>query len=130
MSFRKILIFLPFLAMMSVPAAADQPLGLWQTTPDNTGMIAHVRTRACGSAYCGRVERAKDRRGYDTPSNAVGSKMLWDMIPQDDGSYLGQVWEPRVGRMQTTTVRVEGNQMLLQRCEGGECRNETWSRLR
>ena len=111
-------------------ARADAPLGLWESTPDASGLVVHVRTKACGRAVCGRVERAKDRRGYDTPSNAVGRQMIRDMIAQPDGSYQGTIWEPASNRMLVAKMHVRGNQLQVQNCDGDVCRDVVWNRLR
>ncbi len=121
------------IAAMSVGASmarADIPLGLWQSSPDASGLVVHVRTKPCGSALCGRVERAKDRRGYDTPSTVVGRKVLWDMTQQPDGSYEGKIWEPAGNRMIPTKMQVNGNRMQLHNCENTVCRDVVWTRLR
>ena len=111
-------------------ARADVPLGLWKSAPDASGLVVHVRTKPCGSALCGRVERAKDRRGYDTPSTFVGRKMLWDMKAQPDGSYEGKIWEPAGNRMLGTKMQVQGNRMQFRSCDEAICQDEVWTRLR
>ncbi|MGJ8617379.1 MAG: DUF2147 domain-containing protein [Sulfitobacter sp.] len=122
------------ITVLSVGAAslarADVPLGLWKSSPDATGLVVHVRTKPCGRALCGRIERAKDRRGYDTPSTAVGRKMLWDMTAQPDGSYAGKIWEPVKNRMLTARMQVEGNTMRLHNCDDAACQDVVWTRLR
>ncbi len=119
-----------FFSMIGSPAAADVPLGLWKSSPDAYGKVVYVRTKACGRALCGRVERAKDRHGYDTPSSAVGRKVLWDMVPQPDGSYQGQIWEASDNRMLGTKMQVQGNTMQLHKCDDNVCQDVIWTRLR
>ncbi len=122
---------LPFiLAATASPLLADVPVGLWQSTPDRAGLVVHVRTKPCGRAICGRIERAKDVRGYDTPSRVVGRKMLLDMQQQADGTYAGQIWEPQGNRMLTTRMQVLGNEMRLHHCDGAACEDVIWKRLR
>lgn len=127
--------FIPFVVLTVLCAAAsvaraDVPLGLWQSNPDASGLVVHVRTKPCGHALCGRIERAKDQRGYDTPSTAVGRKMLWDMAPQPDGTYAGQIWEPAQNRMLIAKMQVQGNTMRLRNCDGAACQDVVWTRLR
>lgn len=109
---------------------AEVPRGLWQTEPDSLGVILHVRTRRCGRALCGRVERAKNRRGYDTPSNAVGDKVLWELRPQADGSFLGEFRDSMARQYLDTRVEVRGREMFLRACDNQECRALTWTRIR
>lgn len=130
MSFCKISILSAFLVSGAAVAQADVPLGLWKSAPDRSGLVVHVRTKPCGDALCGRVERTKDRRGYDTPSSFVGRKIVWDMVPQGDGSYSGRLWEPARNRMLDTRMQVQGNRMKLHACDGDSCRDEVWTRLR
>jgi uncharacterized protein (DUF2147 family) len=119
-----------FLSAAASMARSDVPLGLWESTPDASGLVVHVRTKACGRALCGRIERAKDARGYDTPSNSVGRKMIWDMIAQPDGSYQGKIWETDSNRMLVARIKVQGNQMQMNNCDGAACREVVWNRLR
>tara|TARA_R110002094_G_scaffold91503_1_gene93700 strand:+ start:3853 stop:4188 length:336 start_codon:yes stop_codon:yes gene_type:complete len=58
MSEFKSLIIISFLSVMASMARADVPLGLWQSSPDASGLVVHVRTKPCGRALCGRIERA------------------------------------------------------------------------
>ena len=116
-----------FLAFAAAPVAADWPVGLWQSTPDQSGRVVHVRTKPCGAAICGRVERAKNRRGYDTPSRVIGRKMLLDMHQQTDGSYLGRIWEPERNRMLIARMKVRGNAMHLENCDGETCRGPAFA---
>ena len=108
----------------------EVPRGLWETEPDALGVVLHVRTRRCGRALCGRVERAKNRRGYDTPSNAVGDKVLWEMRPQPDGSFFGEYRGPLANRYLKSRVQVFGREMVLQACDDESCRKLVWMRIR
>lgn len=119
-----------FLISSAAPVFADWPVGLWQSTPDRSGRVVHVRTKPCGAAICGRVERAKDRFGYDTPSRIVGRRMLMDMHEQADGSYLGRLWEPDQNRILTARMRVQGNTMLFHNCDDTRCEDVVWTRVR
>jgi uncharacterized protein (DUF2147 family) len=130
MNFRNILFSLSFILASPVSAVADVPVGLWEAKPDRRGVVVHVRTKPCGSAICGRIERAKDRRGYDTPSTDLGRRMLLNMQAQSDGSYTGKVWEPVDNRMLTAKMRVRGNMMELNTCDGVACDDVVWTRLR
>ena len=111
-------------------ALADKVEGVWKSDPDRNGLVVHVRTRPCGSAVCGMVERAKDRRGYDKRSNAVGKRLLWDLVEQPDGSYRGKYWEPRRDRTLDTRVRVEGDALRLEACDDSGCRDVVMTRVK
>ena len=109
---------------------AEVPRGLWQTEADRSGVIFHVRTRRCGRALCGRVERAKNRQGYDTPSNAVGAKVLWEMRPQPDGSFFGEYRGPQADRYLSSRVTTSGKELRLKACNEEGCEARTWVLLR
>lgn len=125
-----ILILFAFAMSLAAPVAADWPVGLWQSAPDRAGAFVHVRTKPCGPAICGKVERAKNRFGYDRPSTLVGRRMVLGMQPQPDGSYLGRLWEPEGNRMLTARMRVSGNEMRFENCEGSACETRVWTRVR
>ena len=108
----------------------ERPLGLWQTEYDANGIVFHVRTRGCGRALCGRVERVKNRRGYDAPSNAVGQKVIWSMRPQPDGSFFGEVRDTRGQPYTQSRLELAGNGLRVRLCDADGCRGAFWKRLR
>ena len=108
----------------------EVPRSLWETEPDALGVVLHVRTRRCGRSLCGRVERAKNRRGYDTPSNAVGDQVLWEMRPQPDGSFYGEYRGPLANRYLRSRAQVFGREMVLQVCDEQSCKKLVWTRIR
>lgn len=128
--FSKLLFPLVFCMFSAGPAAADWPVGLWQSPPDTSGLVVHVRTKPCGRSICGQIERTKDRFGYDTPSSFVGRRMLLDMQIQPDGSYQGKIWAPQGNRVLASRMQVSGNIMRFQNCDSGTCVNVDWTRLR
>lgn len=111
-------------------ARADWPVGLWQTAPNLRGDVVHVRAKLCGASICGRIERAKDRRGYDRPSSFVGRRMLFNLTAQQDGSYLGDIWEPELNRIVSARMRVSGDRMYVRGCDDMQCRDVVWTRVR
>ncbi|PTX73423.1 DUF2147 domain-containing protein [Sulfitobacter mediterraneus] len=130
MNYSKLLFPLVIYLLAAPPAAADWPVGLWQSPPDTAGLVVHVRTKPCGRSICGQIERTKNRFGYDTPSSFVGRRMLMDMQIQPDGSYQGQMWEPHGNRLVASRMQVQGNIMQFQNCDSGGCVNVDWTRLR
>mgnify|MGYP000327256671 CR=1 FL=1 len=108
----------------------EVPRGLWQGAADAQGISFHVRTRRCGRALCGRVERVKNRRGFDAPSNAVGQKVLWDLKPQAGGSFVGEYRDSGGRSWGDTRVSLQGNKLRLRICDDTQCREENWKRLR
>lgn len=124
-------IFLSALFMaISAPVFSDVAEGVWKSAPDVNGLVVHVRARPCGQALCGVVERAKDRRGYDKKSTAVGKRVFWDMVQQADGSYEGTLIKPSGNTRKQTTMLVDGNAMHLVKCTGNSGNEVVWTRLR
>lgn len=130
MTFKKLIFASLISAGFSAPVFADVVEGVWKSPPDRNGLVVHVRAKSCGSALCGVVERAKDRRGYDKRSTAVGKRVFWDMRQQPDGSYVGTLLEPSATQRTTATMLVEGNAMRLQKCDADICKELVWTRLR
>jgi len=94
----KYIFYAAIFAASSTTVFADVVEGVWKSAPDVNGLVVHVRAKPCGPALCGTVERAKDRRGYDKRSTAVGKRVFWDMKPQPDGSYVGTLLEPSASK--------------------------------
>ncbi len=111
-------------------AVVEVPRGLWETEADTFGIVFHVRTKRCGRALCGRVERVKDRRGYDTPSNAVGAKVLWEMRPQPDGSFFGEYRGPQANRYLKSRAEIAGKKLRLKACNDEGCDTRIWTLIR
>ena len=127
---KKLIILSACIAGFVTPVSADVVEGVWKSAPDLNGLVVHVRAKPCGDALCGTVERAKDRRGYDTRSTAVGKRVFWDMVRQPDGSYVGTLLEPSASQVHTATMLVDGNALHLQKCKGASCDEVVWTRLR
>ncbi|MEM6941787.1 MAG: hypothetical protein AAF943_13255 [Pseudomonadota bacterium] len=108
----------------------EVPLGLWQTEPDSIGVVFWVRTRACGRSLCARVERAKNRRGFDAPSVSVGARVFWSMQPRPDGAFVGEYRDRAANSYLKSRVEVFGKELRLEACDDGGCRNEIWMRVR
>ena len=126
---------LAVLMILGAPAGAEGegpgevPRGLWKTPPDGLGVVLLVRTRACGPALCGRVERALNRGGYDAPSSAVGAKVLQGLRPQPDGSFLGTYAAPGAFPHPARAI-LRGRDLRLEACRDNVCSTEVWSRIR
>ena len=96
------------LLAMAVPvtAAAEAALdGHWK----NPKGSVIVRVASCGDAYCGIVVQASDKakataRKGGTP-NLIGTRILSGLRPAGDGSYKGQVFDPKRNVRAPATVR-------------------------
>lgn len=117
-------------AALAQDAQVEVPLGLWKSEPDRRGIVLNVRTKPCGRSMCGRVERVKDRRGYDTPSTMVGQKVLWDLKPQPDGSFLGKMVDSQGNWLSETRIEARSGKLHLRACGDDGCQDLVWKRLR
>ena len=106
------------------------PRGLWESPPDARGLVYHVRTKACGRALCGRIERVKDRRGVDAPSNAVSHRILDGLRPVAGGAFLGDLHWPGSDPVADVRVTPEGSALKVESCGDAGCAAARWKRLR
>jgi uncharacterized protein (DUF2147 family) len=86
------------IALSASAAPTDGPVGAW-TTENGHGVIAIDR---CGDALCGRIvgiDRAPDEPiPTDVHGNSqCGLTIITNEKPDSDGSYLGQITDPRDG---------------------------------
>ena len=122
---------MPMAALAQEGNPSEVPLGLWRATPDARGIVFHVRTRQCGAALCGRVERVKNAKGYDAPSNAVSSLVMRNLRAQPDGSFLGEMRGADGRSYPASRVQARGDTLDIALCKArSACTREVWTRLR
>ena len=89
------------LGLTAAPASATgigSPLGKWSTA-DGHGVIEIAK---CGEALCGRIVGVKRGPQEPIPTNARGRShggltIITDERPETDGTWLGEVTDPRDG---------------------------------
>lgn len=108
----------------------EVPRGLWQTEPDMFGLVLHVRTRPCGRALCARVERVKDRRGIDAPSNLVSQQVFWSMRQLPDGAFFGEYLDREAVSFPQSRVEFSGRMLRLRACINNTCSESHWTRVK
>ncbi len=121
------------LVMMAGPALADPVEGLWKTKPDDNGNFGHVKIAACGAAMCGTLVQAFDSTGAKRESENIGRQIVWDMMPQGDGSYAdGQIWAPDRDKTYAAKMSLAGDALSVSGCVMGGmiCRDQDWSRVK
>jgi uncharacterized protein (DUF2147 family) len=119
-------------ATLPVLAAAQAPLtGQW-TNPKGSVV---VRLVPCGSAMCGVVvhasEHAKESARKGGTPNLVGTRILTGLRPSGDGSFKGQVFDPKRNIHAPATVRMLGPDALsVEGCAflGLVCKEQRWTR--
>jgi uncharacterized protein (DUF2147 family) len=122
------------LLAMAVPvtAAAEAALdGHWKNPK---GSVV-VRVASCGDAYCGIVVQASDKakataRKGGTP-NLIGTRILSAMKPAGDGTFKGQVFDPKRNIHAPATIRLLGGSTLVVRgCVLSIiCKEQRWTRV-
>jgi len=80
-------------------ARADDPVGMW-STEDGGGVIAIA---PCGDALCGRIVGIARAPGEPMPKDVRGAPQCGLTIiahekPAGDGTWLGDITDPRTGR--------------------------------
>jgi uncharacterized protein (DUF2147 family) len=89
------------LGLIVSPASATRtasPLGAWSTA-NGRGVVEIVR---CGDALCGRIVGVDRGPAEPVPTDVYGRSqcgltIITDEKPDTDGSWLGQVMDPRDG---------------------------------
>lgn len=120
-----------FAVMASAALAADSVEGIWQTKPDDNGNFGHIKVAACGAAICGTLIKSFDSAGAPMKSENIGKLIIWDMIPQGDGTYAdGKVWSPDRDKTYNSKMTLTGNALAGKGCVMGICRDGgNWTRV-
>lgn len=116
------------LALCAGAATADPVEGVWKTQPDD-GAFATVKLSACGAAICGTILKAYNMQGQPIPSETIGKRLVWDMVPQGGGKYKnGKIWQPSTGKVYSSKMQLNGNTLKVSGCVGPICKSQVWSR--
>lgn len=119
------------LMLLAAPVLADPAEGVWKTRPDDNGNFGHVRVAPCGDRICGVLIKAFDATGAEVESPNVGRQIIWDMVPQGDGSYAdGQVYAPDRDKTYNSKMQLNGDKLGVKGCVLGICRDGgSWTRV-
>ena len=119
------------LAFGAGAALADPVDGVWKTKPDDNGNFGHVQVGACGDKICGVLIEAFDGSGNAMQSPNVGKQIVWDMVPNGDGTYGGgKVWAPDRDKTYKAKMELGGKTLSVSGCVmgGAICRASDWTR--
>lgn len=114
-------------------AAADPADGLWKTKPDDNGNFGHVQISECGAAVCGVLIQAFNGAGEPIDSPNIGRQIVWDMVPNGDGTYSdGKVYAPDRDKTYRAKMVLNGSTLGVSGCVlgGAVCRESAWSRVK
>ncbi len=108
---------------------ADPIEGIWQTQPDE-GSYAHINMGKCGPALCGTIARSFNSDG-EFKSENQGKNLVFDMVPNGDGTYSGKVWRPANNKVYIGKMDLNGNKLSMKGCVAGGliCKKQTWTRV-
>lgn len=96
-----------------------------------------VRLGPCGNAFCGVVAEASDKakataRNGGTP-NLIGTRILSGLHPTGNGTFKGQVFDPKRNIHAPATVTLVGHDALVVRgCAIAGmflCKEQRWTRV-
>jgi uncharacterized protein (DUF2147 family) len=120
-------------ASVPVAASAQDIQGHWINPKGNVV----VRLAPCGNAYCGTVIKAsphaqESARNGGTP-HLIGTQILSGLRPSGDGTFKGQVFDPKRNIRAPATIRVESdNAITVKGCAIAGmllCKEQRWTRV-
>ena len=114
--------------LVTLPAHAASPLGVWLTPADRNGQVAHIVAQQCGLYYCGTIARVFDQSGTQIAAPTVGQTVFWNMAADGDG-YRGRAYVPAHKREYAAEMHVDGNRMTVSGCLGPICQSQVWQRV-
>lgn len=115
------------------PALAGAPLeGQWKNPK---GSVV-VRIATCGNSYCGTVidatAKAKATAKKGGTPNLIGTRILSEVRPQENGTYKGRAFDPKRNIHAPATIRMQGGSTLVIRgclLGGFICKEQRWTRV-
>ena len=119
---------------VSVTASAQAAIeGHWMNPK---GSVV-VRLAPCGRAFCGTVVKASPKaqesaRNGGTPK-LIGTQILSGLRPAGNGTFKGQVFDPKRNIRAPATIRVDGdNAITVRGCAIAGmllCKEQRWTRV-
>ncbi len=130
---KKLSLVSAFIFALAAPAMADPAAGMWKTKADDNGNFGHVKIAPCGAKVCGVLVKSFDGAGKPLASDNIGRKIIWNMVPEGDGSYSkGKVWAPDRDKTYRAKMTLSGNKLAVSGCVMGGlvCRASDWTRVK
>jgi len=112
-------------------AFADPVEGMWKTAPDDNGNWGYIQVAPCADKICGTLVKSFNPDGsvYDSPN--IGKLIIWDMVPNGEGAYKGQIWSPDADKVYKSKMTLAGDKLAVEGCVLFVCRDGgTWVRLK
>ncbi|MBK0400495.1 DUF2147 domain-containing protein [Limibaculum sp. M0105] len=111
-------------------ASAEQPVGVWKTTPKDDGRYLHIEIAPCtdgAQLLCGTTVGAFAGARTDI----VGKRIFWDMAPDGAGKWTGgEIWAPDEDKTYSGMLEMNGATLEISGCVMGGliCRGQDWTR--
>jgi uncharacterized protein (DUF2147 family) len=119
----------------SLPALASPQAVLSGQWKNPKGSVV-VRLGPCGKAICGVVvkasEHAKDTARKGGTPNLIGTRILSGLRPAGDGTFEGQIFDPKRNLRAPATLRlIDSDALEVRGCAlwGLMCKEQRWTRV-
>ncbi|MDR6992318.1 DUF2147 domain-containing protein [Luteimonas sp. 3794] len=130
------------LALASMVAAAQSPVGRWKTIDDETGRVKSIVeiTQAANGTLSGRVAQVlhSDRGPNPVCDKCTGSRqnqpitgmtILWDLKPNGSEWSGGTILDPANGKTYKSKAKMlDANRIGVSGCVAFICREQVWQR--
>ena len=103
--------------------AADPLEGMWKTGGDDNGNSGLIKVAPCGDALCGTLIKAFGPDGQETASENIGRHIISQTVSEGAGLYKGKVYAPDRGKTYSSRLTLNGNQLQVEGCLLGVCRD-------
>ena len=118
------------LGMMTTPALAGDPSGLWATEKNDEGAFLIVEIKACGDKTCGYINEARGPGGAPNPDyEHLGKPMVTDMVADGENKWDdGEIWDPSEDKRYNSNMELKGDTLVVEGCVLFICRGQDWTR--
>ena len=109
-----IVLAIGMIASMALAEPMTSPLGTW-STENGHGVVAIV---PCGDALCGRIVGIDRKPTEPMPTDVhgrpqCGLTIITNQKPKADGTWVGQITDPRDGSTWQAMLRLDGGNLHL-----------------
>lgn len=119
----------------AAPTNVNELAGCWDTAVEGYAM----KLSACGVRYCGELRQTHsgpDIAETDTQNErshrrqrTLDRMSVAPMLKRRKGSLHGMIYYPDKGRSLQSSLKQEGNQLMVRACRGVRCEKQLFERL-
>lgn len=120
------------LGLMTTPALAGDPSGLWATEKNDDGAYLIVEIKPCGDKTCGYIHEARGAGGAPNPDyEHLGKPMVYDMVADGENEWDdGEIWDPSEDKRYSSNMELKGDILTVEGCVLIICRGQDWTRVK